>query len=101
MLVTKSPKEISSLTERIDVNLRSREEHTQKRGRTQILLDLRSHEESNDFLWWKCSYHIIEQIKARKMDSNNLESKKITREQEEMREEREEQNRSNKNTPQS
>ena len=35
------------------------------------------------------------------MDSNNLESKKITWEQEEMREEREEQNRSNKNTPQS
>jgi len=99
--VTKSPKEISSLTERIDVNLRSREEHTQKRGRTQILLDLRSREESNDFLWWKCSSHVIEQIKARKMDSNNLESKKITREQEEMREEREEQNRSNKNTPQS
>jgi len=91
MLVTKSPKEISSLTERIDVNLRSREEHTQKRGRTQILLDLRSHEESNDFLWWKCSSHVIEQIKARKIDSNNLESKKTTREQ----------NRSNKNTPQS
>jgi hypothetical protein len=38
-----------------------------------IRLDLRSREELVDFLRWKGSTHVIDQIKARKTNQNELE----------------------------
>lgn len=46
------------------------------RSRTQNSPDLRSCEDSSDFLRWKCSTHVIEQIKARKTRSNDSQTKK-------------------------
>jgi len=46
------------------------------RSLTQNSPDLRSCEDSSDFLRWKCSTHVIEQIKARKTRSNDSQTKK-------------------------